>query len=282
MRFNRIHRFVGLGLFGAVLPMAPAVAETVNCTAIGSLPYTITVPGVYCLTGDLFTTMASGSAIEILSHNVVIDLNDHRIGGGAAGLGTQAIGIHALNRLNVTLKNGTIKGFYFGVQLENSSGVNTGGHVLEGLRADANTYVGLAAMGRGNIIRHNQVIDTGGSTVIANAYGILAQGAGAWVTKNNVVGTNPSGLGSAAGIRAEYAPGSIVQDNHVSNAPVALNTFGIELFTSGSLTVRDNSIGSMDTGIAFSGGSTGTYTGNVVTGASVPYSGGTPAGSTNF
>jgi hypothetical protein len=33
----------------------PAFAETVNCTSITTLPYTISVQGVYCLTGDLVT-----------------------------------------------------------------------------------------------------------------------------------------------------------------------------------------------------------------------------------
>lgn len=282
MRYKRLLRFIGLNLIGAAFPLASVNAETVNCTAITTVPYTITVPGVYCLTGDLFTSMVSGYAIDIQANNVIIDLNGHRLGGGLAGAGTQAVGIYSLSRTNVTLKNGTIKGFYMGAYLENTSAVNTGGHVLENLRADANTYVGLAAMGRGNILRRNQVVDTGGSTQIADAYGIFTQGAGVWVLDNNVVGTTRSGLGSANGIRVAYAPGSIVQRNHVSNAPVTTNSSGIELVTSGSVTVRDNSISSMETGIAFNGGSTGIYMANIVNGATFPYVGGTAAGSTNF
>lgn len=282
MRFARLTRFIGLSFIGAALPFAAAQAEIASCTAIPSVPYTITVPGVYCLTGDLFTSMASGNAIEVQAHNVTIDLNGHRLGGGLAGAGTLAVGVYSLSRINVTLRNGTIKGFYMGAYLENTSAVNTGGHLIEDLRVDGNTYTGLAVMGRGNIIRRNQVIDTGGSTQIADAFGIYSQGAGGWVLNNNVVGTTRSGLGRADGIKVEYAPGSIVQGNHVSNAPVSTNSFGIEIASSGNLTVRDNSVSSMETGIAFNGGSTGIYMANIVNGATFPYVGGTAAGSTNF
>ena len=46
-------------------------AETVNCTAITSVPFTITVQGVYCLTEDLSTSMTSGVAIDVATNNVM-------------------------------------------------------------------------------------------------------------------------------------------------------------------------------------------------------------------
>jgi hypothetical protein len=81
-----------------VVNTAPARAETVNCTAITSLPFVITVPGVYCFTGHLETAMTSGTAIDIQTNNVVLDLNGFKLGGLAAGLGTTARGIFANNR----------------------------------------------------------------------------------------------------------------------------------------------------------------------------------------
>jgi hypothetical protein len=70
-------------------------AETVNCTAITALPYTISTQGVYCLTGNLSTGMTSGSAITIATNNVVLDLNGFKIGGLAAGPDTNATGIYS-------------------------------------------------------------------------------------------------------------------------------------------------------------------------------------------
>src|SRR6266542_1190224 len=104
-----------LVLLAFVLGAAPARAETVNCTAITALPAVITVQGVYCFTGDLATAITSGIAIDIQTNNVVLDLNGFKLGGLAAGPGTTANGIHALNRQNITIKNGTIRGFLEGI-----------------------------------------------------------------------------------------------------------------------------------------------------------------------
>src|SRR5262245_63986860 len=70
----------------------PARAETTNCPPITSVPYLITVPGVYCLTGNISTAMGVGAAIEIATNNVTLDLNGFKLGGLAAGTGTTAAG----------------------------------------------------------------------------------------------------------------------------------------------------------------------------------------------
>src|SRR6266851_7708628 len=64
---------------------AGAGAETVDCTPLTTLPAVITVQGVHCLTGDLSTPAASGSAIDIQVNNVVVDLNGFTLSGLGAG-----------------------------------------------------------------------------------------------------------------------------------------------------------------------------------------------------
>ena len=109
-----------LVLFALVVSAIPTQAETVNCIAITSLPAVITVQGIHCFTGDLSTAQTSGNAIDIQTNNVVLDLNGFKLGGLAAGTGTHATGIHALNRQNITIKNGTIRGFSTGITLSNN------------------------------------------------------------------------------------------------------------------------------------------------------------------
>jgi hypothetical protein len=46
---------IAIALAWTFSPMVPASAETLNCTAITTLPNAITTSGVYCLTGDIFT-----------------------------------------------------------------------------------------------------------------------------------------------------------------------------------------------------------------------------------
>ena len=55
------------------------------CIAITFLPFNIIEEGVYCFTGNLETSMASGSAISINVDNVVINLNGWTLDGLDAG-----------------------------------------------------------------------------------------------------------------------------------------------------------------------------------------------------
>ena len=54
-------------------------------TAITSPPYVIATQGVYCLTGNLSTSITTGSAIEIQANNVTLDLNGFKLGELVAG-----------------------------------------------------------------------------------------------------------------------------------------------------------------------------------------------------
>ena len=115
-----------------LLTTSSAWAETIDCTAITTLPTTITVQGIYCLTGDLATSMTSGLAIDIQTNNVTIDLNGWKLGGLAAGAGTGTVGIFAWARKNITIRNGTIRGFYRGILLNDGSPYTASqGHLIE-------------------------------------------------------------------------------------------------------------------------------------------------------
>ena len=206
-----------LVLLALVLGAVPAHSETVNCTAITSLPAVITVQGVYCFTDNLSTAMTSGNAIDIQTNNVILDLNGFKLGGLAAGLGTQTVGINALNRQNITIKNGTIRGFLTGILLFGASQ----GHVVEDIRADQNTLAGIDVRGAGTIVRNNQVVATGGTTTLgvnADATGIEVVGAGPRVLNNDVIDTVKQGTGIARGIYLLAATGGLAVNNRITEA----------------------------------------------------------------
>jgi hypothetical protein len=245
-----------LVLLALVFSAAPARTETVNCMAITVLPAIITVQGIYCFTGNLTTAITTGIAIDIQTSNVVLDLNGFKLGGLAAAPGTTAYGIHALDRQNITIKNGTIRGFFRGILLDNSGASQ--GHVVEDIRADLNTFIGIRVDGAGNIVRNNQVVATGGTTVFganANAFGLFVQGAGPRVLNNDVIDTVKQGTGTATGI--------FLGDGGVSSG-LAVN----------------NRITVADIGIDFSLG-TGKYRDNLTIGVTTPYTGGTDVGNNN-
>ena len=236
-----------------VLVAGPTPGETINCTPITTLPAVITVQGVYCFKGNLQTGMTSENAIDIQTNNVVLDLNGFKLGGLSAGLGTNTFGIYALERQNITVKNGTIRGFRQGIVLDGF--LASQGHIVEDIRADQNTQVGIHVGGSGNIVRNNQVVATGGTINFgpnADVFGIYATGPGTRVLNNDVIATVPTGLGTAYGIFFLSGADAIAVNNRISTTAV---------------------------GIDF--GDTGKYRDNLTLGVSIPFLGGTNAGNNN-
>jgi len=196
---------------------ADAAQSYDNCTGfITSIPAVISTQGTWCMKQDLATAMSSGVAITIAANNVTIDCNDYKLGGLAAGVGTAADGIYALDRFNATVRHCNVRGFLFGLLLDATSASSSGGHLVEDNRFDGNTYVGMHVKGDGSLIQRNRVFDTGGSTSGIHAFGIVAD-FGADILNNSVSGVlaRAGGNGSALGISVEYATYGKVVGNSV-------------------------------------------------------------------
>ena len=279
---------LNLVLFGGVflaLPGTGLAADTDSCTAINSVPATISQPGVYCLNKDIATTMASGIAITIDSGDVTLDLHGYRLGDEGAGVGTTAIGILAFDFQNITIRNGTIKGFFEGIVLGKNAGGVSRGHLVEKLRLESITSIPIDVVGSANVIRGNQILKTGGSTAesgLAASIGIAISGTGNRVLDNDVFET--VGRGTLAGVAIEVnGNDAVIENNRIGNAalPATGGSFGItfDCCFSGALVVN-NRITRMTGGIFF-GTSTGKYRDNLTSGVTTPYSGGTNAGNNN-
>jgi putative cofactor-binding repeat protein len=150
----------------AALLAAPAGAdETTFCNSfITSLPYTVTAQGHYCFNRNLSTPITNGAAITINSDYVVLDLNNFKLGGGSAGAATEAIGVHARNRSNLTIRGGNIRGFAFGVVIEGDTPTSAKNVLVAGNVVDGNLKGGILAYGEAMVVRDNVVSQTGGST----------------------------------------------------------------------------------------------------------------------
>ena len=264
---------LAVALLTPVLPLPAHAAQSYdNCTGfIDTLPATISTQGTWCLRHDLSTSIASGSAITIATNNVTIDCNDFKLGGLAAGTGTNAYGIYANGRLNLTVRHCNVRGFGYGLFAYG------GGHLVEDNGFDGNTYLAVNVEGAGSTIRGNRVIDTGGSSSLtgtalgiyaadgvdvldntvngvaptgtnAYAYGIyaVANGEGS-VTGNRVRGLAPSGTGTNYGIYNSSSGRTVVRDNDVQGNGIA-NSVGVRC-TDSQATARDNVIGGFATGV---------------------------------
>jgi len=218
------------GATAALLLLATAPAWSAesydNCTGfIDAVPAVIATQGTWCLRHDLSTAMASGNAITVAANNVTIDCNDFKLGGLAAGSGSQATGIGATDRHNVGVRNCNIRGFNLGIA---AKGVGSG-HRIEGNRLDNNLVAGIVVDGENNLVRGNQVLDTGG--LIGSNGTVVAIHAAADILDNTVAGVFSDSDGYAhAGIVATI-PGAEVRGNRVRGL-VAFLSYG--LFTSAS------------------------------------------------
>jgi ELWxxDGT repeat protein len=230
---------------------------------IAVLPYTITKQGRYTLARNLSTAMSQGAAIRIDSDFVTLDLAGFKIGGQAAGPGTEAVGVLAVNRRNVTVRGGSIRGFVKGVFLQETTPGTSRAQVVDQVTVDECTQAGIHVQGSGNLVRRSRVIATGGTA--ADVAGILAEGDGARVLDNDVSDTRVAPGGTAAGILVRSA-GVVVESNRVTGNGIETATYGIRLAVEGDAIGVRNRISRVETGIALTDGATGVTARNLTTG----------------
>jgi parallel beta-helix repeat protein len=225
-----------------------AADETTYCNAvITSLPYTIVTQGHYCFDRNLSTAITTGAAVNINVDFVVLDLNNFKLGGGSAGLGTSASGVRAINRSNLTIRNGNIRGFRRGIWINGGSN-----HVIENNVLDGNTQYGVYLTAdndeddvkpSGVVVRNNLISNTGGSTLDDDAYGIYdwswTGAARGNIARDNVVSNVFSTTGYVVGINMRQA------DHNMINLGTT-STSGQKWGTTGSYN-RDNTVLYADT-----------------------------------
>ena len=252
-----------------------ARAETTQCTPITTIPMTITTQGIYCLTGNLAGNLASVTAITIITNNVTIDMNGYKLGNLAAGAGTGSDGIDAQDRKNITIRNGTIRGFHTGIWL---AGPLSSGHLVENMRMDGNTYRGIRVDGKGATVRNNQVVTSGGTTVptFVDAQGILVRnGYGARIINNSVADTVEQTGAISYGIRCSYCSGTLIENNHISNSTAGVGTsYGVYVDnSSNTLGIGNRITSNIDFAIFCINGVGGKLSNNRTAGVTTAYSG---------
>jgi len=212
-----------------------AADETTFCnTFITSLPFTIVTQGHYCFNRNLSTAITTGSAITINTDFVVLDLNNFKMGGGSAGLGTDTAGISAFNHSNITIRNGNIRGFRRGIRIVGGSN-----HVIENNVLDGNTQYGVffddSVEATGVVVRNNLISNTGGSTIGDYPYGIYDWSSGTAgrgnIARDNVVSNVFSATDTVVGINMRQT------DHNLINLGTGNDRWG----TAGSFN-RDNTV----------------------------------------
>jgi hypothetical protein len=214
-----------------------ARAETVHCTDVNALPAgpsgsrTIGTPGVYCLTANLRYDGTAGNAVTIAADSVVFDLNGYEVKGSSA-VGT--IGIYALTRKNLVIRNGTVEGFEHGIVLASGTPNRAEANLIENMQIMRCLASGINVHGFGSTVRRNYVYVFGSSvSPPQDVWGIGLLGSGHRVIDNDL---QVGGYGRTQS-RAMWV-------NHCSNVVVVNNritssTYGV-LFDASTGVIRDN------------------------------------------
>jgi hypothetical protein len=205
---------VFVGFLPCIVGNSAVLAETLNCTAITSVPATITTEGIYCLKSHLTSAVPNVAAITIDADEVVIDLNGFTLGGLGRPEST-AIGISVLGHMNTTIKNGTVRGFNIGIFIGNTLGSIS---LVEEIRAEQNRFAGIEIAGRQTraTIRNNHIVATAGTS---NATGIRVTTTGdlssVRVINNDVIDTSATN-GRPIGIHVEGCC-TVAEGNRIIN-----------------------------------------------------------------
>jgi hypothetical protein len=228
------------------------------CTAI-SAPTTITAPGLYCLTSNVFVTAPNQHGVSIQASDVILDMQGKAIVGPGYGEG---VGVRAIDVNRVTVRGGNIWGFHFGVHIERSNDSS-----VERMDVSGNILRGAIVIGARAIVEHTRVKGILGSSAFPTSHsmGIEVSGNNCNVRFNNVENIMPYGATEGVGISvSDFASGCQVYDNLVrfSAKPPAGRTFGV--WVGGGvapLSVHKNTILNADYGL-FGYLATTTTTGN--------------------
>jgi len=218
----KIHSLLFLFCAALLLSTRPAAADTTHCTAITSLPNTISNPGVYCLTQDLVYGSNSGAAITIAADGVTLDLNGHavRFEGTPSVADATLAGIYVGGHYYFSIIDGTVAGFLIGVTVNSSSSKHSRGGLVAELRIQRSAQVGLYLDCDGCTVRDNMIVDTkipsSWSPSNGDPYGLWAFGNGNLITGNRVYNTIPFTHTGAYAIEID-AQNSTVSNNYAAN-----------------------------------------------------------------
>lgn len=234
-----------LVLFGAVLGgLFEHKSANRSCLAIERVPFQIVQPGSYCLEQDI--AYSAGDPITIAADFVKLDLADHKISAGETVLGRDVRGIRGVDHRHVSIRNGTIAGYMYGISLDTNGLAD---FAIENIELENNTFRGIHLAGAGARIADNHVKATGGTLVYPESYamGIEVVGASCSIVDNEVIDTMPVGVGEGVGVAALDGDHCLISDNMIMNgaAPPHGRQFGVWIGGNGDtqdVIVRGNTI----------------------------------------
>lgn len=236
-------------LFCLVQLLAAASVGAQNCTPVEKHPHKVDKPGCYRLTDDLVLQDPSGKAITVAADDVDLDLDLNRktLGGPSNARGSGA-GVYAGGVKRLRIRNGTVKGFLYGIRIDGGSSGDLSNDVVITKMVAANNYFRGILVQAGNAsIEDNEVHAFGGTLMFPDAFAIAIEVVGnrCRVARNTVSEVSATGVGEGIGISLSDArAGCVVLGNCIATSWKTKGTFGVWLSYQerSSIFIRDNRI----------------------------------------
>ncbi|MEW5804456.1 MAG: right-handed parallel beta-helix repeat-containing protein [bacterium] len=127
-------------LFMIAVPLSTSGVEgqiEIVQTLSTTFPILLDEPGNYLLMSDLTVSAVDTNCLQITADEVILDLNGYTLSGPGKGIGSSGCGILACGQDCITIRNGTIQGFFTGLTLSGTS------HEVKNLNVLNNTSCGL-------------------------------------------------------------------------------------------------------------------------------------------
>jgi len=231
-----------LAIFASGLNLQARADVTTSCRVISSVPYVISYPGVYCFSKTLDINLYSGYAISIITSNVILDLNQFTLNNTSASSTNYAIGIKIANRKNVTIRNGKINNFGYGIRLYGSNTYSKW-NTIKNMTLFRSGSVGIYAGGYGNKIINNQIIKTGNSSPYRTfTASIYTYGRASHVANNHISNVFTTGSHKAYGLYSS-SQNSVFKNNQISNVTSTTGmTYGAYMTGTNSRSIISNNI----------------------------------------
>jgi hypothetical protein len=212
----------GVASFVLAAAALSSAQEFSSLSSSGGGTIRIDRPGSYRLRHDV-RLKGPGAAIVIAADGVSLDLAGHALSGPGGKLGT---GIMIDGRRNVSVKNGTLRAFGFGVQVANSVNVK-----LQGLQITGDDAGGPPPGEVGILIVNSRGVEATRNVIARVFLGLFVRGGGSGANRlfeNTLAGGstgqigicyNPDGLGTPVG-----PSGDLVYLNLVSGFKIGIQT----------------------------------------------------------
>lgn len=202
---------------------------TPTCTGyIDAAPAVIKQPGTWCLRHDVVAKPlgpATVAAIFIDAHDVTLDCQGHRLTFRSPFQRNHMLGIAALRRSNITVRDCRLDGIWLGIVLSQGR-ANT----IEDNLIQHSGNAAISLTGHGSVISRNRVLDTGWTSE-SSATAIGAAGS-VDILDNLVSGVAalpPPGNGTAMflGISAVENTGTIAHNRVYATSGPRMRIYGI-------------------------------------------------------